>query len=158
MNKRIFLIGIFIAAVLLVAACSPQDNSMTGAAKDRPTNQLAVFKSPTCGCCGIYTQYAKKEGFDVTVNELPDLSAIKEQYGIPASIQSCHTSVIGGYFVEGHVPTEAIDKLLAEQPDIAGIAMPGMPSGSPGMPGKKTGTWIVYAIGHDGSISEFTRY
>ena len=72
-------------------------------------------------------------------------------------MESCHTTVIGEYFVEGHVPVEAIEKLLAEKPDVAGIGMPGMPSGSPGMPGAKQGQFIIYSINKDGTINEFMR-
>ena len=72
-------------------------------------------------------------------------------------MQSCHTTTIGNYFVEGHIPIEAIEKLMTEKPNIKGIAMPGMPSGSPGMPGAKQGPFIIYAIGNDGSVGEFMR-
>ena len=87
--------------------------------------------------------------------DIPDF--VKEKYGIPYSMRSCHTTVIGDYFVEGHVPIEAVEKLMLEKPDIKGIALPGMPSGSPGMPGSKQGPFIVYAINKDGSTSEFMR-
>ena len=98
-----------------------------------------------------------KKGFNVEVTQTDDLTPIKNRYNIPSSMESCHTTVIGDYFVEGHVPVEAIEKLLAEKPDIAGIGMPGMPSGSPGMPGAKQGPFVVYAIYKDSTISEFMR-
>ncbi len=94
---------------------------------------------------------------DVEVSQVADVSPIKEKYGVPSSLQSCHTSVVDGYFVEGHVPAEAISKLVAEKPAIKGIALPGMPSGSPGMPGSKTGDFVVYAVGNDGNVEEFMR-
>ena len=82
---------------------------------------------------------------------------IEEQYGVPSELRSCHTTIIGNYFIEGHIPLEAVEKLLKEQPNIKGIAMPGMPSGSPGMPGQKQGAFIIYAVNNDGSTSEFMR-
>ncbi len=88
---------------------------------------------------------------------MDDLAPIKDKYNIPRQLQSCHTSIIGDYFVEGHVPVEAIARLIAEKPDIAGIALPGMPSGSPGMPGAKQGTWTIQAVGKDGAVTEFMK-
>ena len=82
--------------------------------------------------------------------------SIKIQHNIPKEMWSCHTTMIENYFVEGHVPMEAIEKLIEEQPDIDGIALPNMPSGSPGMPGKKNSVWIIYSV-RDGNISEFMR-
>ncbi|MBS3165817.1 DUF411 domain-containing protein [Candidatus Woesearchaeota archaeon] len=84
-----------------------------------------------------------------------DVSPIKEKYSVPGSMLSCHTLVIGNYFVEGHVPTEAIDKMLNEKPDIKGIGMGGMPSGSPGMPGAKKGPFIISQLGKDDMVSTF---
>ncbi len=82
------------------------------------------------------------------------MSSIKKKYQIPQNMESCHTGVIEGYFVEGHVPVEAIEELLAEKPDISGIALPGMPPGSPGMPDQKTEAFKIYALS-DGTASEF---
>lgn len=116
---------------------------------------VTVYKSSSCGCCGNYVQYLEGRGFDVTVVETEDRSALHEGYGIPSSLMSCHTSVVEGYAVEGHIPSEVIDRLLAERPDIAGIALAGMPSGSPGMPGAKTASFPVHKMdrsGGDGGI------
>ncbi len=118
--------------------------------------EITVYKSPSCGCCGNYIPYLKGEGFEVTVVNVDDISGIKEEYGVPDGFNSCHTTVIGNYFVEGHVPLEAIDKLLTENPEIDGITLPNMPSGSPGMPGVKRGDFIIYSV-IDGEISEFMR-
>src|SRR3989344_7694770 len=89
------------------------------------------YKSISCGCCDVHSKYLDSKGFDIKVNNLQDVTAIKSQFGIPRDLESCHTAVIDGYFVEGHIPVEAINKMLSEKPDIKGIAMPGMPSGSP---------------------------
>ena len=115
------------------------------------------YKSISCGCCDVHSKYLDSKGFDIKVNNLQDVTAIKSQFGIPRDLESCHTAVIDGYFVEGHIPVEAINKMLSEKPDIKGIAMPGMPSGSPGMPGAKTGDFVIYAVNNDGTSYEFMR-
>jgi len=115
-----------------------------------------MYKSASCGCCVQYAPYFESYDFDLDVNAIQDMSQIKNQYNIPSDMESCHTVIIGDYFVEGHVPIEAINKLLNEMPDIDGISLPGMPSGSPGMPGIKHGDWIIYSI-KDGVASEFMR-
>lgn len=110
-----------------------------------------IYKSPSCGCCGRYASYLENKGYDITIEGVSDMQSIKEQYDIPYELESCHTMEIGGYVVEGHVPEEAVVKLLAEKPDIKGIGMAGMPSGSPGMPGPKNEDFVIYQINHDGT-------
>ncbi len=158
-SKNKLLLALFIAGLIAVAGCASQNtngrNQISGKVAEGVT--AAIFKSSGCGCCGIYSQYMGKKGFNVQIVDTEDLSSTKSKYNIPKSMQSCHTTVVGDYFVEGHVPAEAIEKLLAEKPDIAGIAMPGMPSGSPGMPGSKRGPFIVHAVNKDGSTAEFMR-
>ncbi|MDP3990120.1 MAG: DUF411 domain-containing protein [archaeon] len=140
----LFLIG----ALFLVSCTSEKNNEING-------EKAIIFKSSSCGCCGIFSRYMDDKGFNVEINDLPDLNGIKEKYAIPIELQSCHTTIVGDYFVEGHIPAEAIQKLLLEKPDIAGIALPGMPSGSPGMPGPKQEKWMIYAVGHDGQVTDF---
>ena len=94
---------------------------------------IEVYKTPTCGCCGKWVDYLRAEGFEVRVSDLDDLTSVKASNKIPENLQSCHTGKVGNYIVEGHVPAQDIRKLLAERPAIAGIAVPGMPIGSPGM-------------------------
>ncbi len=156
MRKEIFLALLF-GVVLAVSACNSNPGNGAAGNGDGAQVKATIFKSESCGCCGLYSSYMDKNGFDVEVVQTDDLAPMKEKYSIPAKMQSCHTTIIGDYFVEGHMPKEAIDKLLAEKPDIAGIALPGMPSGSPGMPGKKYGQFVVYAVSKDGSTSEFMR-
>ncbi len=115
-----------------------------------------LYKSPTCGCCVEYTAYLKDKGFNVEKKLMADLSPIKEKYQISEELESCHTMVVDGYFIEGHVPIEAIQKLLSERPDIEGIGLAGMPSGSPGMPGPKLGDFVIYSL-KAGVYSEFMR-
>jgi len=116
--------------------------------------KVAIYKSPYCGCCGSYIPYLENAGFQVETINTEDLSSVKEKYQIPGDMGSCHTLVIGEYFVEGHVPLEAIRKLLDEKPEIDGIALPGMPAGAPGMPGSKTEAFVIYALS-DGTPSPF---
>ena len=108
--------------------------------------KATVYKSPECGCCHVWVGYLRDNGFDVGVKDMDDVTAVKDRFGVPDDLWSCHTAVIGGYVVEGHVPVEAIDRLLADKPQIKGIALPGMPSGNPGMPGPKTERFIIYTI------------
>ena len=115
---------------------------------------VEVFKTPSCGCCYGYVLFLEKEKFNVKQTDMRSLHSIKQKYNIPLEMQSCHTTIIGKYFIEGHVPLEAVNKLLKEQPDIDGIALPGMPIGTPGMPGKKEEPFIVYQL-IDGKFSIF---
>jgi len=119
--------------------------------------QAVLYKSSSCGCCGVFGSYLQGKGVNLQIVTQDDISGIKRKAGVPSALQSCHTTIIGDYFVEGHIPKEAIDKLLAEKPDIAGIAMPGMPSGSPGMPGAKQGPFVIYSVNNDGTYQEFMR-
>ena len=115
---------------------------------------VEVFKTPSCGCCYGYVLFLEKEKFNVKQTDMRSLHSIKQKYNIPLEMQSCHTTIIGKYFIEGHVPLEAVNKLLKEQPDIDGIALPGMPIGTPGMPGKKEEPFVVYQL-IDGKSSIF---
>ncbi len=115
---------------------------------------VEVFKTPSCGCCYGYVLFLEKEKFKVKQTDMISLHSIKQKYNIPVEMQSCHTTIIGKYFIEGHVPLEAINKLLKEQPNIDGIALPGMPIGTPGMPGDKDEPYVIYQL-IDGKFSIF---
>ena len=97
------------------------------------TKTVQVFKTPTCGCCKNWVEHLEKAGFDVEVKDLPDLASIKRENGVPAELVSCHTALVDGYVIEGHVPASDIERLLAERPAVSGLAVPDMPLGSPGM-------------------------
>jgi hypothetical protein len=128
---------------LVVAALSPAAQVAT---------PITVYKSPTCGCCGKWVEHMKKAGFNPTVNDLPNVSPVKQSMGVPANLQSCHTSAIEGYAIEGHVPADVVRQLLKEKPKVAGIAVPGMPIGSPGMEqGDQKDKYNIVAFGKDGS-------
>jgi hypothetical protein len=110
------------------------------------SKQATLYKNPFCGCCEGHAQYLRENGFVVTEIPTDDLPRIRQQHGVPEQLAGCHTILIDGYVVEGHVPAAAIDKLLAERPPIKGISLPGMPAGSPGMSGPKTAPFVVYEI------------
>lgn len=106
---------------------------------------ITVYKSPTCGCCEKYVSYLRENGFAVKAIDQNDMDSVKKRYGV-TRVASCHTALINGYVVEGHVPVSAINKLLKEKPAITGISVPGMPMNSPGMGKMKKGTLTVYRI------------
>ncbi len=129
--------------------------------KEKEENKLVLFSSATayydtsCGCCAQHLVYLKNAGVDLKTETKIPIGEVKRKHNIPYELMSCHTTIINGYIIEGHMPVEAINKLLEEKPEIRGIALAGMPSGSPGMPGIKTETWTIYAFQEDGSSSIF---
>jgi hypothetical protein len=116
---------------------------------------VTLYKNPECGCCEGYADYLRQHGFAVTVKASNDLAEISRKAGIPPDLEGCHTAFIGDYVVDGHVPIEAINKLLQEHPAVKGVTVPGMPLGSPGMNGEKTAPLTIYAIGQDGRPTIF---
>ena len=108
---------------------------------------VTLYKNPQCGCCEGYADYLRDNGFKVKTVSTNNLTVMGQKYGIPDDLQPCHISLIGGYVVGGHIPMEVIDRLLSEQPNIVGISLPGMPQGTPGMPGNKPRPLGIYEIG-----------
>jgi hypothetical protein len=121
---------------------------------------VTVYKSPTCGCCTMWEEHLTKAGFKVTSNKTENMAEIRKQYGVPEKAQSCHTAVVGGYVIEGHVPAADIEKLLKTRPRIAGLAAPGMPPKSPGMQpeGEKPSGYDVLSFDKNGQTTVFTSY
>jgi hypothetical protein len=119
----------------------------SGPAKAEQRYGATLYKTPQCGCCEAYADHLRESGFEVTVEPTEDLTRIKRQYGVPGPLEGCHTTLVEGYVVEGHVPINALLRLLTERPDIKGISLPGMPAGSPGMSGEKTGPFTIFEIG-----------
>lgn len=124
-----------LGALLALAACSSFGSKQdSGGSSSLPV--VTIYKSPTCGCCGTWGERMREAGFEVReVNLTPEaLARLKDQYGVPYELRSCHTAVVANYLVEGHVPPQEVQRLLQEQPQgIVGIAVPGMPLGAPGM-------------------------
>lgn len=156
--------AMFAAGLLTIAGIAAACSSDGSSADVEPTSAggartalVEIHKSPGCECCAGWEAYMTAHGFTVESTEEADLVAFKEARGVPSDAWSCHTAVIESYTVEGHVPVEAIEDLLAERPDIDGIALPGMPPGSPGMPGEKEAPFDVLAI-DDGTLSSFGAY
>lgn len=112
-------------SVLLLSAVSSTALAATGS--------MNFYRNPNCGCCGAHAEYLRDNGFDVNVIAAENLGEVKAEHGVPDALAACHTAIIDGYVVEGHVPVESIERMLEEQPAITGIAVPGMPTGSPGM-------------------------
>ena len=121
--------------------------------------KLVVTKDPTCGCCSGWVDHVRSEGFDAEVVETSQINRVKARLGVPSNLHSCHTAEIGGYVVEGHVPASAVKRLLSERPRITGLAVPGMPVGSPGMEvdGAEPDTFDVIAFTADRQ-SVFARF
>ena len=163
--------GALAGLVVLIAACSQPDDDTGGGQLPEATTEgatatakatganpaltvVTTYRSPTCGCCVGWEEYLEEAGFEVESVVTDDVTAIKDDLQIPDEMRSCHTAIIGDYFIEGHVPIEAIQKLLEEQPEIDGIALPGMVQGSPGMSGEKSEPFVIYSV-TDGSVDEF---
>jgi hypothetical protein len=120
---------------------------------------LTIYKSASCGCCAKWVEHVEKHGFTVTVVNVDDVMAVKAKAGIPNKLASCHTSKVGGYVVEGHVPAADIKKLLAQKPKAKGIAVPGMPMGAPGMEhGDHRQPYQTLLIKADGSTAVFAQH
>lgn len=120
---------------------------------------VEVFKNPSCGCCGAWVDHLKAAGFDVKVTMVDDTSVARKKYGLPDRFGSCHTAVVAGYVVEGHVPAADVKKLLAMKPVAIGIAVPGMPVGSPGMEmGSRKDPYQVLLVDKQGRERVFSSY
>lgn len=126
--------------------------------KEAGADAVVVYKSPTCGCCTLWIDHLRANGFDVTEHDVDDVRPIKERLGLPHGLGSCHTAEVGGYVIEGHVPAADIRRLLKERPAVAGLAVPGMPMGSPGMEGAYSEPYDVLAFGRDGKTQVYAQH
>ena len=145
------MIAISRRAALLLVACAPLP-----ALAASPT-QVTLWKNPQCECCEGYAAYLRQNGFAVEVKPTNDLATTNRLVGVPEQLEGCHISFIESYVVEGHVPIEAVRKLLADRAPLKGISLPGMPTGSPGMEGPKPVPFTIYAIAKDGSTSVYMK-
>lgn len=121
---------------------------------------VTVYKTPTCGCCSLWVDHMAENGFDTRTYDVESTAQIREQNGMPAKVGSCHTAIVDGYVVEGHVPAEAVKRMIEEKPDIVGITVPGMPIGSPGMEvaGRDAAPYDVLAVNADGETEVYAEY
>lgn len=120
--------------------------------------EIMVYKSPTCGCCNKWVDHLKDSGFEVKAFNRNDMPQVKQQLGVAPPLQSCHTAIINGYVIEGHVPASDIQRLLSEKPAIHGLTAPGMPMGSPGMEGPRKDRYDVLAIDKQGKTTVFSQH
>ncbi len=152
MKKKAGIAWGLVAVLVWVVGGSP------AGAEENAALKAMVYKSPTCGCCSKWIDHLETNGFDVEFKNVTSVDPIKRMNGVPANLASCHTAIIGGYFIEGHVPAEDVKKLLQERPEVAGLAVPRMPIGSPGMEGPNPEPYVVLAVGKDGAIEVFARH
>jgi hypothetical protein len=143
-------------AVLLAAIA--MSHPASGQTKPAATPHVAVYKTPTCGCCGKWVEHMQANGFATTTTDMADVNPIKTKNRVPPQLYSCHTSLVGGYVIEGHVPAADIRRLLRERPAIVGLAAPGMPAGSPGMDVPNSPPYDVLAFDKDGRIRVFATH
>lgn len=128
---------------------------LLGSAGGASTAEITVNKTPQCGCCKKWVDHLEDNGFEVTVVDLESVEPVKQQHGVPAALGSCHTAVVEGYVVEGHVPADLIQRLLTERPKVKGLAVPGMPMGSPGMEGPRKTPYQVLTFDADGKTAVY---
>jgi hypothetical protein len=148
--------GIVVASGLLLLSVGAAATRNAGATATKPI-AIKVYKTPQCGCCKGWVQHLRDNGFQVETMDMPDLSMIKRKYGVTPALQACHTAIVNGYVVEGHVPADVILKLLKEHPAVAGIAVPGMPSGSPGMEGGSKQAYDVLTFDRAGHTKVYAH-
>ena len=144
MNRRRFL-GASAAALLAGRALAARD-------------VVEVYKSSTCGCCGDWVKHLRSSGFEVRAHDVSDPGEYRRRYGVPEAFASCHTALVGGYAIEGHVPAREIRRLLAERPKAQGLSVPGMVAGSPGMEGPRSDPYKVLLFQRDGRFATYAQY
>ena len=152
---------------LIVAICAalflfllPPNTTLAASSKQPalPTSPLTVYRSPTCGCCKDWVAHMEAAGFQINDNVTSEMETVRQTYGVPEQISSCHTALIDGYVVEGHVPATDVQRLLAEKPNVVGLTAPGMPVGSPGMEmDNRSDPYVVYTFTSD-AISAFAAH
>lgn len=146
--------GIGMGAIALLYRPAPAQAQLAGA-----MTEMTVYRSPTCHCCGRWVDHVKAAGFEVQEVVTDEMGAIKDQYGVPENLASCHTAIVEGYVIEGHVPAADIQQLLSDRPEALGIAAPGMPVGAPGMEsGDKVDAYTVVLFTRDGETSTFAEH
>ncbi len=169
MTKLLPLLALFALAACQMEASAPETAALhlNAAADDAAVTMpvalvgddaptMTVYKSPTCGCCSMWVEHMEAAGFTVVTEDRTDMTAVKDSLGLPSDLASCHTGVVDGYVIEGHVPAEHVARLLEERPEAKGLAVPGMPVGSPGMEmGDRKDAYNVLIVGETGEAAVF---
>ncbi len=160
---RLPIVLISLALVLILTAGGGQALADRAGEGDRPVEatptEVTVFRSPTCGCCGLWADHMRESGFDVDERMMSDMDGVKQELGVTPAMASCHTAIVGHYILEGHVPASDVQRLLAAQPDVAGIAAPGMPMGSPGMEQDgRVDPYTVFSFDEAGNATPFAEH
>ena len=155
MDRRGFLAATLAGAATLVAKRASAALSL-GTDVARPP--VTVYKDASCGCCKKWIEHMQASGFTVSAHDSADMDAVKDHYGVPSGVRSCHTALVGSYVVEGHVPAGDVDRLLKEQPKAAGLSVPGMVTGSPGMEGSLPKPYTVLAFQKTGATTTFASH
>ncbi|MEO8198993.1 MAG: DUF411 domain-containing protein [Gemmatimonadota bacterium] len=145
------------ALAAIVAVTSAYVSESHGTSTAAAPIEITVYKSPTCGCCAKWIEHLTASGFKVTTRNMDNVDPVKDQNHVPATLRSCHTAVVNGYVIEGHVPAADIQRMLREHPKIVGLSVPGMVTGSPGMEGAHAEAYDVVAFG-DGKTSVFAKH
>jgi hypothetical protein len=155
MNRRAFVTRA--AGLVLTSAGARRLLAHTGPG---PATAITVYKSASCGCCAKWVDHLRESGFAPTVHDEENMDAVKDEMGVPKDVRSCHTALLDRYLVEGHVPAGDLRRLLAERPAVAGLAVPGMPSSTPGMavPSQPHEPYEVVSFARDGKTTTFARH
>ncbi|MCZ6918488.1 MAG: DUF411 domain-containing protein [Gemmatimonadetes bacterium] len=144
-NMAVGAAAVLVAATTVAAVVTRNAEAVT----------ITVYKSPTCGCCSKWIDHLRANGYEVTAVDVADLAPVKAEQGIRAEFAACHTAIVEGYVIEGHVPADVIDRLLEERPNVAGLAVAGMPMGSPGMEGPRKDPYNVLAFDAAGNTTVY---
>jgi len=148
MTARLKILGAMLSLLVLSPAAPAREPAAQPLVK--------VWKTPSCGCCGKWVQHMESAGFRVEVTDVDDVDPIKKANGLPLKLASCHTALVGGYVVEGHVPASDVRRLLREKPTMLGLAAPGMPAGSPGMDVPGSPPYQVLGVARDGTTTVYS--
>jgi hypothetical protein len=154
-SKPTILISLGSAIALSIVLIVYQDSSASTALAE---GIVTVYKSPTCGCCTKWIDHLKTNGFKVKAINTNDMHSVKEKAGVQHGLGSCHTALVDGYVIEGHVPASDIKRLLEQRPSVIGLTVPGMPMGSPGMEGPRKDNYSVLTFDQSGNTTEFSRH
>jgi hypothetical protein len=153
---RLLMLSVLLFATTPLLAASPWDAPTV---EHQGSREITVYRSPTCGCCKGWIDHLRAHGFEVTDVEREDVNPTKQQLGLPQELASCHTAVIDGYVIEGHVPADDIKRLVAEKPELAGLSVPGMPVGPPGMEmGARKDPFAVIGFDREGNVEPYRQY